>query len=541
MTVTKRNVIANFAGQIVSILVSLAFLPLFLPLLGTEAYGLVGFYVALTAVFSLLDAGLGTAASRETARRAAVPAQAGTLGDLIRTLEWIYWPVAAVSAAICWLASPWLATHWLHLEKLSVETATACLRLLGLSLACRLPAGLYSGVLNGLHRQVSQNVLRIVQVLLSAPGSFLLLKYVSRTPETYFQWQLALAAFNVGAIAWLVWRALPRAEVRGQDDDRIPNKPRFIGAELRSIGRFALGSTGIAVLTLILTQTDRLMLSAMVPLASLGIYTLAQSLNSYFSGVMGNVVVALLPRFYELEARGDRVATAQLLHRATAAVGLLLLPLAGLLITRMEDLLGLWLRNPALAAAAADPARWLIAGSVLNSFCTLPYMLVLAKGNTRFGLVQNIIAIALQVPLLYATIRVFGIVGGGMTWFALNAGYYLISSHFVFKGGALSEEKTRWLWRDTGLPLAICVTLFLCSNGIGWPPADATLPLRLLASGTVCLLAAAAVVLCSRHLRELVLTPFTRNRSHFIPISPVPNAASLSAAAGTAVETNSVS
>ena len=278
MTVTKRNVLANFVGQGVSLLLTLSLLPLYLPLLGTEAYGLVGFYTALTALFGLFDAGLGAAASRETARRAVVPAQAGSLGGLLRTLEWVYWTMAGVAAAVCWLAGPWLATHWLHLEHLSVETAVVCLRLLGLSLACRLPMGLYSGVLIGLHRQVGLNVLRIVQALLSAPGSYLLLKYVSRAPETYFRWQLALAVVNVGAIAVLAWRGEGKSVAVLQP--MSGGSPRFALRELRSIARFAAGSASIAVLVLILTQTNRFMLSAMVPLAlCTGIFMLAQALG----------------------------------------------------------------------------------------------------------------------------------------------------------------------------------------------------------------------------------------------------------------------
>ncbi len=500
MTTTQRNVLANFAGQAVTMLCSLLFLPLYLPLLGTEAYGLVGFHAALATFFALLDAGLGAAASREAAQRASLPERAPTIGGLLRTLEWIYWPVAAASAAACWWVSPWLATRWLHLEQLSPETATNCLRLLGLVLAFRLPSGLYTGVLTGLHRQVSQNVLRIAAAILAAPGGFLLLKYVSRRPEIYFLWQAVVVALSVGIAAILAWRALP---TRLRSSCGRPAGVGFVLAELRGVAQFAVGSSAIAVLSLVLTQTDRFLLSVMLPLTSLGIYTVALSLNNCLMGVLANVTSALVPRFYELEALGKPAASASLLHRATQALGLLLLPLAGLLITQMDDFLSLWLRDSTLLAAAA-PARWLVAGSVFYGYYTLPYLLVLSKGNTRFGLVQNLIAISLNIPLLYALIQMFGITGAAMGSLTLTLGYYLISSQYVFRG-TLPTEKNRWLLRDTALPLGACAMIFLLAKLLGWPATTMPLPIRLLAGGITYLLALIAVAIVSPEIRASML------------------------------------
>ncbi len=67
MSQLKRNIIANFAGKAWTALISLAFIPLYISFIGIEGYGLVGVYLALFAVFSLLDLGLGTTLNRELA------------------------------------------------------------------------------------------------------------------------------------------------------------------------------------------------------------------------------------------------------------------------------------------------------------------------------------------------------------------------------------------------------------------------------------------------------------------------------------------
>ena len=52
MSLLKRNIIANFAGQGWAALMALAFVPLYIKFLGIEAYGLIGFFAMLPWVIS---------------------------------------------------------------------------------------------------------------------------------------------------------------------------------------------------------------------------------------------------------------------------------------------------------------------------------------------------------------------------------------------------------------------------------------------------------------------------------------------------------
>ena len=108
-SVLRRNVTANFAGQIWNALLRLAFVPVYFHLLGAEAYGLVGFFTAIEAISMVLDMSLSTTATREIARRLDDPEGAGECRSLIRTLEVIYWAaglligLALLLATLLWL------------------------------------------------------------------------------------------------------------------------------------------------------------------------------------------------------------------------------------------------------------------------------------------------------------------------------------------------------------------------------------------------------------------------------------------------------
>ncbi len=60
----KLNLLANFAGTGWSTLMGLVFIPLYIRFMGIEAYGLIGFYVALQGGLQILDFGLSPTMNR---------------------------------------------------------------------------------------------------------------------------------------------------------------------------------------------------------------------------------------------------------------------------------------------------------------------------------------------------------------------------------------------------------------------------------------------------------------------------------------------
>ena len=87
MSVLKKNIAANIGGNIWTGLMGLVFVPLYIHFLGIEAYGLIGIFATLLALFGLLDMGLSGTLNREMARLAVREGNAQEMRDLVRTLE----------------------------------------------------------------------------------------------------------------------------------------------------------------------------------------------------------------------------------------------------------------------------------------------------------------------------------------------------------------------------------------------------------------------------------------------------------------------
>src|SRR6267142_6753367 len=143
----SRNVVSNLASNGVVALVSLLFVPVYIHVLGIEAYGLIGFFTSIHVVFSLLDLGLGAAADRELARLSVDPQAKDTARQFTRTLEVLYWLIAVILGLAMALLAPFLAGTWLNLQNLSLPEAQQALTLMALAFAARWPFALYAGAL----------------------------------------------------------------------------------------------------------------------------------------------------------------------------------------------------------------------------------------------------------------------------------------------------------------------------------------------------------------------------------------------------------
>jgi O-antigen/teichoic acid export membrane protein len=443
MASIRRNVLANYAGSLWSALLGLAFPPIFLRMLGAESYGLIGFFSSLAAVLGVLDLGLATTLQRRLALLSAdrTPASAQRMHDATRTFGAFFWSTGAVAGLVICLLAPLIARRWVHVDRLPISTAVAAIRMMGLVLALQWPGTLYSNALLGLQRQVEYNVLNVVLSTLRSAGAALVLWKVSRTVGGFFGTQLLIMALTTASTVWLLRRALPRA-----------GAPRFHMEELREGWRFSAGLWGIAILSVALTQIDKVTVGKLLPLADLGYYTLASSAGMAVLMLVGPVFSALFPRFCQLVASGDEVSLRALYHRGCQAMSVIILPAASVLTICSRDAMMAWTGNPIVVARTSAAVTALTIGSACNGLVNLSYALQLAHGWTRLAFWTNVLAAILLLPLVWLLGTRYGLPGVAMGWTVVNVGYVVIMVPLMhrrlLRGGA-----RRWATRDVGLPL----------------------------------------------------------------------------------------
>jgi len=446
MSRLKRNVIANIAGQGWAALMAVLVVPLYIKLVGIEAFGLIGFFVMLQGLLVILDLGLGQTLNRELARYSALPDTLKETRNLLRSLEIVYWTVGIVIGASIAMLSPVIAQHWIKAQALSQETVQRAVLMMGLVLALQWPVSLYLNGLMGLQRQVLANAIRIVTATVASVGGVAVLALLSRDIVALFVWQVVVAGMSVILVAFMLWRQLSLGG----------HHARFSGTALQRVKRFAAGMTGITLAGAILIQADRVVLSNLLSLDRFAYYTLAWVVANGMYVFIVPIYSSFSPRFAALTAKGDAVGLRSLYHQGTQLMAALIAPIAAVLFFCSYEVVELWTGAAETAANTAPIVSLLIVGTTLNGLMILPYALQLAYGRTGIGLAISLALIALAFPALIFMATTYGAIGGAAVWAGLNALYLLVGipvTHRKLLPGATHE----WLLHDVAMPFFVAV------------------------------------------------------------------------------------
>jgi O-antigen/teichoic acid export membrane protein len=491
-----RNILANVAGTGLGMAVLLAVVPVYLRLLGAEAYGLVGLFTTVMVASTALDLGLGATLNREVARLTARPRPDGDGRDIAMTLEAGGWSVGVGVGVLFAAAAPTIAGRWLTLSTLTTDEVRGALWLMAAALPALVARGLYLAGLNGLQRQPLANLVQVGGSATRAVASVAALSLLAPSVTVFFAVQTALLYLETLAAAAALRRALPAAARGG----------RIRPTALRSVAGFSAGVSGTMLLGFVLTSLDQIVLSAILPLAEFGYYTLAVAAANAVGQIVQPVTTAVYPRFSQLVERGDGPALAEEYHFFSQLVAVLVLPLGSLLIFFPGDLLVLWTRNERVAMTVGTVLGLRAVGTVLNALMHVPHVLQLAFGWSSLGAGVNAVALVLVAPATVVLSLRWGGAGAAAVYVGLNAAALLLAMARMHRR-VLPGELPRWYGRLLLPAVAVAVVASLSRTAMPDGLGDVTRLVWMAATGA---LAAAVALAAAGGVRRRVLAAAQR-------------------------------
>lgn len=473
----KRNILANYVSQIYVTLIGIVMVPMYVQYMGAEAYGLVGFFAMLQAWFNLLDMGLTPTMARETARFNGGATDALSLRRLLRAMEGIFIGVAVLGGAAMMVASGAIAASWLKVQQLPLIEVQHAIMLMAAIVALRWVSGLYRGAINGFERLVWLSGFNIA----IATARFVLVIpffiYVGISPTQFFAYQLVLAVIEVVVLAAQTYRLLPKVAAA--------TRTAWHWAPLRGVLKFSLSIAFTGSVWVMVTQTDKLVLSKLLPLSEYAYFTLAVLVASGVMVISGPISGALLPRMSKLAAEGDDTGLIKLYRNATQLVAVIAIPAALTLAFFAEQVLWAWTGDATIASKATPVLTLYALGNGLLALSAFPYYLQFAKGDLKLHLIGNGVFVVVLIPaLIWATMQ-YGVIGAGYAWLGANAVYFLawvpkVHSRFV-KG-----LHGKWLLRDVGaIALMTVLGAVLAHSLMSWPHERTQLTLEIAVVGLV--------------------------------------------------------
>lgn len=490
--VTRRNVIANLLGGASSAVLSIIFVPLYLRFLGAEAFGLVGVLAALQAIFGILDLGLGAMVNREMARLSVRQSDGTRERDLLRTLELVYWGLAATSLVVVFAFAGTIASQWIHAQHLALGAVKRSLLCMGIIIASQLPFSLYQAGLLGRERQVILNVIVVSAATFRNVGALVLISMVAPSIELFFEWQAIVMLLQLAVTGIILWHDLPG-----------PRRNAHVRMNLLTEQwKFSAAVSGNAILGVILTQTDKMLLSGMLPLAEFGYYTLAGSVAAVLWYVINPMAAAYYPRFTRALHAGDEATIVAVYHRACQFLAVLLLPLSVTIACFAHQLITLWTHNESAASASGTIATLLVCGTTMTGLATLPGYFAMAAGFAQIITYTNLISVIVLTPSLLLMVPRYGAIAAATIWVILCS-FFIVFTVPMLHGRVIPGEKWRWYANDFAKPLAAALAVGLVSRLLVPIHLGQVAMLGWLAGTGACITIATAAVL--PHVRGIVV------------------------------------
>ena len=468
----KLNAIANYAGNIWSNLLSFLLVPVYLHYLGVEAYGLIGGFYAVISFIGLLDLGLSATIKREVALRNATEEKLLTIPDLLRTTEIIYWCTGTVILLLMVLLAQPISTQWINAENIDLATVKWAVIILGLTVAIRWPVTTYRGTLIALEKQVQLNILEGALKTFRELGAVLILVMISPTIIAFLLWQAFIAVLEVFLMMVFAWRNVPT----------IKNRANFKIEILKEIWQFAAGISWTTIVSIILAQIDKILLSKFVSLEQFGYYMLASTLAQKLSIILQPFVVTISPKLIALAVQPDETKLINFFHKSSLFISIAITPIASTLIFFAPTILGLWTQSPEVAVQASNILAMLTFGTMLDSLYNISYQIQLAIGKPQIGAIFNSCSVILVIPAMLYIVPQLQLFGAALIKTVVNILYYLVLSRITHRY-ILHQEHRRWLIQDTLIPILMCFTVFFIVSQLQILVADKLFTMLCMLSG----------------------------------------------------------
>ena len=449
MSRLTKNIIFNLTGQV--LLVGLGFFATrdVFRQLGDDALGLLFFAIATNAVLTtVIDLGVSATVVREVARH--LDTDREYLVRLMRTCTLFYWCSYALLAMLVWSAAPWLVSRWLTLKTLDAVVAARVLRILALGLLLMLPRSLYSNLVRGVERMEFNNLIDVVTTALQQAGIILIVIRGRGLVEISY-WYLACYLLSIVAYVAIATRFLPGRAF-------LPGYSRNV---VRQNVSFTSHVAAYTVLAAVQMESDKAVMSKLLPIGLLGFYGVAQTMVARVTRITSAVTLAAFPSLSALFHGRDQSGLMREYRRLQDLVCYGLVPVFAAVVFAARPLFR-FLLDAHAAHILLLPTALLCPGWYMNATLNIPAILAVAVGRPDIGARQNFYALFVVLPITVGLIWKWQLVGAGLSFV-----FYHV---FAYSYGArrIASECLGMAPRDWYLHVLQILALVSITYGAAW-------------------------------------------------------------------------
>lgn len=445
-----KNSIANFISRIWAIVSVYIFIPLYIGVLGEEAYGLVSFFSTLQATMNLLGLGLSSTLRREFATGENDEMNRIYKYKLLKSTEMVYGIIAIVMILFTFLGSYYLSKKWFNLETLNPDIVSLTITLMGVSIGIQLLTNLYHGCLLGLNHQLTANIYYLLWSSIKGIGSALIIICIAPNLVLFYSYHIICDLLYFILLRFIIIKIL-------KEKRRMTWNIRDL-VNLKQIWKYTLGLFLISIISVVTRQLDKAIISKELSLTELGAYNSAITLGQLSTLVTSALSITLFTKFTHLFSlkKNEELNTNFLKYNKILA--LVIICLGSFLSVYAKELMLFWTKSESIVNIIGNTSILIVLGTTALSLQELPYSYVLAQGDTKINNVLGIASLPFIIICPYFAIYKWGLLGAGISYLSLMTIQTIIYYVLVFKK-YIRLNSIKWMFLNLFVPIIISLTI----------------------------------------------------------------------------------
>lgn len=436
--IVAKNSIANLIGGLAGPLISLVMTPFYLRVLGLEGIGVMGLMTMMNTISGIFIAGITRTYQKEISQ--ATTSAPGT----IRHLFWgglMVFGVLGVVIFVVFQIFGHFSLDGIAAGAASPEVLNRCIIYIGLQIALIYPQTLLASTLIALSDQVVLNYLGAGMALVLAAGAWTALSVWPRL-DVLFLCQLLTLCIIILLLAARCSKML--TQFRGSRETSA-----FLEVwreKWKQSGWLALQLTFHEGLGVMISQVDRILITAYLPLTSLAAYNLGANPARVMSLTTAPINTAVFPEICKFSA-SERDKNALGEYAGRICFLLVLLSAMGLMVVIpcANILLDLWLGAGNVPEGTAECLTILSSANLAIVVSILFYNVTIAYSDVKYAIVKNLVAIV-AIPLLGLwLINKWQIAGVACCALIYSLASILICAAMVYSKYANFREGRKWI------------------------------------------------------------------------------------------------
>ncbi|MFC1643520.1 lipopolysaccharide biosynthesis protein [Chlamydiota bacterium] len=449
MTSLKKNIIYNFCGQLLILILGFVAVKFIFKQLGADALGIIYFTLSINMLLSsVLQMGICTTTVREISGH--FETEPDYIKEMIRTFSLFFWIVYILFAIAIFLLAPFLVEKWIHLRTMNTTTAIHMMRVLGISSLLAFPKSFYASLFRGLQRMEFNNFIDVFISALQQIGSIFILFFGG---NLFFVVYWISGCFILSILIYLYFST--------HFFSLIALIPGYFSRAVKRNLLFTIKMSAVTIFAGIHIQADKIIISKLLPIGLLGYYGFAYASVSKSGLLTGSIAQAAFPLFSTKFKKGDKKGLLNHYMMLQDLLCFAVVPIFAAIPFALMPIFSYIFTND-IARLLLLPTTLLSIGFYMNGTLTIPYVYSIAVGKPGISARLNFYALFIVLPVTILLIYFFGLIGAGLSWVFYNLFAY---SYAIPRMCSECLGIPTWKWYKHILRIAILAS---STYGVAW-------------------------------------------------------------------------